>query len=55
MPGRYGRLMPGIMVAVALALAGGVPRIGGVETWKILLAALGLALIVAAGRKPDVR
>jgi hypothetical protein len=38
-------LLGGLAVAVVLALPFVVPRIGGIDTWKILLAILGLAVI----------
>ncbi len=55
MPAGLGRLTLGISVAVVLVLVAVVPEVGGVDTWKIVLGAIGLALIVAAGRKPDAR
>ena len=38
-------LIGGLVVAVVLAFPFVVPRIGGIDTWKILLAMLGLAVI----------
>jgi hypothetical protein len=38
-------LIGGLAVAVVLALPFVVPRIGRIDTWKILLAILGLAVI----------
>jgi hypothetical protein len=35
----------GLLIAVALAAPFIVPRIGGIDTWKILLAVAGLAII----------
>jgi hypothetical protein len=37
-------LVGGVLVAVVLALPFVVPRIGRVDTWKILLAIAGLAV-----------
>ena len=39
----------GIAIMIALLLA--VPSIGGIETWKWILGAVGLALIIRAGRR----
>jgi hypothetical protein len=38
-------------VAIAAALVGIVPRIGGIDTWKIVLGLLGLVLFFGAGRQ----
>jgi hypothetical protein len=45
-------LLMGGAIAVAGALVGIVPRIGGIDTWKIVLGVLGLALFISAGREP---
>jgi hypothetical protein len=37
-------MVGGVVVAVALALPFVVPRIAGIDTWKILLAIAGLAV-----------
>ena len=37
-------LIGGLAVAVVLALPFVVPRVGGIDTWKILLAIAGLAV-----------
>ena len=42
--------MVAAVVAVALAFFAAVPRIAGIETWKWLLAAVGLTLFVLAGQ-----
>jgi hypothetical protein len=51
-----GRIAGGVGVAVALAVLMGVPRIGGIETWKWALGLAGLVLFVSGGlsdrRKP---
>ena len=44
-----GRIAGGVVVAVALAVLVGVPRIGGIDTWKWALALAGLALFVWGG------
>ncbi len=43
-------LLSGAVVAAIVALVGIVPRIGGIDTWKIVLGLIGLALIVISGR-----
>jgi hypothetical protein len=43
-PGRSRTLLGGLFVAVVLALPFVVPRIGGIDTWKILLALAGLVV-----------
>lgn len=43
------RIVGGVAVAAALAVLLGVPRIGGIETWKWALALAGLALFVSGG------
>ncbi len=44
-----------VVAAVAIAAAGAfvlaVPQIAGIETWKWVLGAIGLALVVKAGRR----
>jgi len=44
-----GRIAGGVAVAAALAVLMGVPRIGGIETWKWALALAGFALFVWGG------
>ena len=41
---RAWNLAGGLLMALALAAPFIVPRIGGIDTWKILLAVLGLAV-----------
>jgi uncharacterized membrane protein YeiH len=43
------RLAVAALVAFAIFLFMAVPRIAGVETWKWLLAAVGLTIFVLAG------
>jgi hypothetical protein len=43
-------LVSGAAVAAIAALVAIVPRIGGIDTWKIVLGLIGLALIVISGR-----
>ena len=43
------RLSVGILVALAVATLAFLPTIGGISTWKVVLAVLGLALFVMAG------
>jgi hypothetical protein len=45
-------LITGAAVACVAALAAIVPRIGGIDTWKIVLGLAGLALFIGAGREP---
>ena len=45
-------LLTGATIAVVGALVGIVPRIGGIDTWKIVLGLIGLALFFSAGREP---
>ena len=45
-------ILSGTCAAVALTLTFAVPRIGGVETWKIVLALTGVGLFVLAAREP---
>jgi hypothetical protein len=52
---RYDRPIVGLAVALVLAGTVIVPRIAGVDTWKIVLAAIGLGLIVASGRAPRAK
>jgi hypothetical protein len=40
----------GFLVAVIIAVTIGVPRIGGVTTWKVVLGVVGLVIFVRAGR-----
>lgn len=47
----YKLLLGGAAVAIVAALVGIVPRIGAVETWKIVLGLAGLALFIVAGRE----
>jgi hypothetical protein len=44
-----GRLVAAFSLAVVLAFVAMVPSVFGVETWKILLALLGLVLMSLAG------
>jgi len=43
------RLVSGVAVAAVLAWVVAVPRVAGVETWKWLLGAIGLALFLGGG------
>jgi hypothetical protein len=43
-------LVTGAAFAIVAALVAIVPRIGRVDTWKIVLGLLGLALFISAGR-----
>ena len=43
------RLSIGILVAVVAMILAVVPTIGGIDTWKIVLGVIGLALFVLAG------
>ena len=45
------RIAVGLIIAVAAAFVMTVPEIGGVATWKWVLAAIGLAVFVAGGRR----
>jgi hypothetical protein len=45
-----GNLVSAAAAAGVVALLLAVPSIGGVSTWKYVLAAIGLALFVLAGR-----
>jgi len=47
----YGRLAIAAGIAVVIAILFAVPRIAGIETWKWVLGAIGMAFIVLAGRK----
>lgn len=49
-PVRTRHLAIAACTAIVLAALAVVPAIGAVATWKILLAVLGLALLVIAGR-----
>jgi len=49
---RYKRLLTGGALAIVGALTAVVPRIGRVDTWKIVLGLLGVALFISAGREP---
>jgi hypothetical protein len=44
-----------VAAAVAIAAAGAVvlavPQIAGIDTWKWVLGAIGLALVIKAGRR----
>lgn len=46
-------MMAALAVAIGLALPFAVSTIGGVATWKIVLAAAGGALFVAGSRSRD--
>ena len=39
----------GLVAAVAMAAPFIVPRVGGIDTWKILLGAIGVTLFARAG------
>jgi hypothetical protein len=43
--------LTGGTIAVVGALVAIVPRIGRIDTWKIVLGLLGLALFISAGRE----
>jgi membrane-bound ClpP family serine protease len=49
------RVVPAVILAVAVAIVFAIPDIGGIATWKIALAALGLVLFVLGGRSPQPR
>jgi hypothetical protein len=51
MSSRWRTLAVGATIAVVLAFVIVIPEIGGVSTWKYVLAAIGLILIILAGRK----
>jgi len=51
-PQPYRRLLSGGALAIVGALVAIVPRIGAVDTWKIVLGLLGVALFIGAGREP---
>ena len=38
-------------IAIVIAILFAVPHIAGIETWKWVLGAIGMAFIVLAGRK----
>jgi hypothetical protein len=44
-------LLAGAAIAIVVALIGIVPRVGGIDTWKIVLGLAGLALFISAGRE----
>jgi hypothetical protein len=46
-----GRLIAALGVAAVLAFVALVPSVAGIETWKILLALVGLFLVSLAGPK----
>jgi hypothetical protein len=46
------RVLTGAAIAIIVALMGIVPRIGRIDTWKIVLGLLGVALFIVAGREP---
>jgi len=46
------RLLSGAGIAIAVVVIAVVPRVGGVDTWKIVLGLFGLALFFGAGREP---
>ena len=50
---RANNLVGGAVVAVALALPFVVPRIAGIDAWKILLAVLGLVVFRYGDRLTD--
>jgi hypothetical protein len=48
----YKRLLSGAAIAIVGVVVAVVPRIGGIDTWKIVLGLFGLALFFGAGREP---
>ena len=45
------RIIAGLGIALAAAVLATVPTILGVDTWKWVLGAIGLAIFVSAGRR----
>jgi hypothetical protein len=43
------RMSLGVLVAVVAVILAVVPTIGGIDTWKVVLGVIGLALFVVAG------
>jgi hypothetical protein len=43
----------GLAVSLLIAIVLIVPTLFGISTWKIVLGAIGLVLIVLSGRKPE--
>ena len=43
------RMSVGVLVAVAAVTLAVTPTIGGIDTWKVVLGVIGLALFVLAG------
>lgn len=43
------RMSLGILVAVVAVILAVVPTIGGIDTWKVVLGVVGVALFVIAG------
>ena len=41
----------GFLVATIIAVAIGVPTIGGISTWKVVLGVIGLVIFVRTGRR----
>lgn len=41
----------GFLVAIIIAVAIGVPTIGGISTWKVVLGVIGFVIFVRAGRR----
>lgn len=46
---KISNLLGGLVVAVLLVVPFVVPRIAGIDTWKIVLGLAGLALFVSGG------
>ena len=46
-------IVVGLAVSLLIAIVLIVPNLFGISTWKIVLGAIGLALIVLSGRKPE--
>jgi hypothetical protein len=51
MPHRWRKVVFGTAVAAVLAFMIAVPTIHGISTWKYVLAAIGVVLIVIGGRQ----
>ena len=50
-----GRLSVGILVAVVAVILAVQPTIGGIDTWKVVLGVIGLALFVIKNRGESPR
>jgi hypothetical protein len=44
------KILPAALIASALAVSFAVPQVAGIATWKLVLAAIGLVIFLAAGR-----